>query len=826
MMRKAQAWLSLVILLGPRLAAAQDIVIFDDDDAIGTGYYDASWGTATQSYLELVGPGRDKMPINSVQKYRGQHSGILRWKQVSGGLWRLFIAADGWVGQNAVGYDSLVFYLNGPQAFSGSVLPFLGLEDTDNQLSDTTALSDHFSGLDADVSTWQRVQVPLSAFQPFGPFDLNKLKTVRFSQGVVTADTVTLWVDEIRVVRKKSDTQAPTSPQNVAAIIHDGLVELNWDDNAEADLAGYTVYRATNAVGPYSPLNSELLHASYHFDPTVVNGTLYYYKVTAVDSSSNESEPSGVVSAMPMKMPLEDLLDLEQRAAFYFFWYGSNPTTGVSLDRMTNPTLGATGSTGFALTTYPIAVERGWITREQAAARVVKVLRFYRDRADQFHGLFPHFLNSVTGKVIELFSRDNGVDVVESAYFFAGALTCRQYFNRDEPLENEIRQIATELYHAADWQFMRRNDRGDTLQTISWHWSPTYGFSGFGLRVTGYNEAMIVYLLALGSPTHPVPASTYPQGWASTYKFNRSYFGIPLPVESWSSSLFTYQYTHCWIDYRNRRDAYADYFENSRNATLINRQYCISRSATYGYSDSLWGLTASDGPGFAPYRGYEARGPFQFDDGTVAPTAALSSMPFTPEESFAVLEYLRNRYRDRLWGPYGFKDAFNVTANWFDPDYIGIDQGPIVIMIENYRTGLVWQLFMSNPEVQQAMMKAGFVPTSVTERSGSQPTGPKEYFLAQSYPNPFSATGGSAFGGNPEIEIVFHLPRIEQVTLTVYNMLGQKVRLLVDEVHAPGKYTVRWDGRDDHGREVSGGVYFYRLETAGYQSVRKTILLR
>lgn len=797
-------------------AFAQDIIVFDDDDATGSDYYDASWGNATTSFLNLVGPGKDKLPINAVQKYKGQHSGIIRWKQTAGGEWRLFIAADGWAGQNAANYDSLVFYLNGPQAMSGEVLPYLGLEDTGNTLSNTTPLTAYFAGLDADLSTWQRVHVPLSAFQPFGSFDLSKLKTVRFSNGAATADTVTMWVDEIRIIKKPADAQAPSAPQNFAVIPHDRLVELTWNENNETDLHGYFVYRATDVAGPFSRIQNEAGRVPYFFDTQVTNGAPYYYKITAVDSSSNESDFSLMLAGTPATGTDTDLLDLEQRAAFYFFWYASNPNTGVSLDRMTNPTLGATGSTGFGLTTYPIAVERGWITRTQAAERTLKVLRFYRDTADRFHGFYPHFLNSETGKVIELFDKDNGADIVESAYFFAGALTCRQYFTGADAVESEIRQIATDLYNAADWQFVRRNTAGDTLQNLSWWWSPTYGFQNGG-RVTGFNEAMIVYLLALGSPTHAVPASVYHQGWAGSYRRNQSHYGIPLQVESWSSSLFTYQYTPCWVDFRNKQDAYANYFETSRNATLINRQWCIANTGHYvGYSDSLWGLTACDGPGYSPFRGYDARGPFQSDDGTIAPTAALASMPFTPNESLAALRYMFDHHRDGLWGAYGFKDAFNLTANpdWFDPDYIGIDQGPIVIMIENYRSQLIWNLFMSSPEVAAAMAKAGFTTTAVEEKDGT--TVPGRFALEQNYPNPFNAG----------TRLQYWLPTSGVAKLVIYDITGKLVATLVDENKPAGEHVVLWNGLNHTGTVVASGVYFYQLTHDAGSLVKRMVLLR
>ncbi len=914
-MKKDSTWCGLlfgpfIILMLTTLSwAQQDIVIFDEDDAIGESYYDASWGTASgSSELVLIGPGKDKMPIETLHSYVGAHSGRIQWKSAPDGHWRLFIASDEWVSHNATDYSNLLFFINGPQAIPGENLPKVGLEDTDNQSSSLTDMGNFISQLDGDSLTWQRVVIPLADFMPYNDFDLDKLKTVRFNQGQADDIPHTLWVDEIRVVYGEVDTVAPAAPTNLAAIGGDGRVYLDWDDNLEPDLQGYNVYRAessggpyyrrnatvipqsqyldepltngftyyycvkavdiwgnespasneawatpqedqippaapTNLVamagdgyvtldwddnteidlrgyfvyraqeqgGPYEQMNTSILEESRYTDYAVVNGQTYFYIVTAVDNSHNEGAGSDTVSATPTRLSDDDFLEMVQRAAFDYFWYETNPNTGVIQDRMTDPILGATGATGFGLTALCIAAERGWVTRQQAAERVLTTLDFFLNKAEKYHGMYGHFLNRDTGEIIPHLSHtDDGVDVVETAYLVAGALTCRKYFNGSDSTETQIRRLATQLYKDAEWDWMLQGNR------IIWHWSPNYGYSS--MPVSGYNEAMIVYLLAIGSPTHPVPARTYHDGWAASYKGPVTYYGIKLDVESWSSSLFTYQYTHCWVDFRNRKDAYTDYFINSTNATLINRAYCIANPGGFvDYGENLWGLTACDGPGFSPFQGYAARGPFQFDDGTIAPTAAAGSMPFTPQYSLRTLRYMYDHYKSLLWGVYGFKDAFNLSAepDWVDEDYIGIDQGPIVIMIENYRTDLIWKLFMQNEEIISAMDSVGFISTDVEQGYGRR-TLPENFRLFQNYPNPF----------NIDTNISYQLPKDGHVTLRIYNILAQTIATLVDDDMKAGYYTVQWNAKDGHEGELPSGVYFYQLAASDFTSIKKMLLLK
>jgi hypothetical protein len=337
-------------------------------------------------------------------------------------------------------------------------------------------------------------------------------------------------------------------------------------------------------------------------------------------------------------------------------------------------------------------------------------------------------------------------------------------------------------------------------------WMPGTGFAGFG-QWTGYNEASIMYILALGSPTYPVGPEAWLQ-WMSGYSwqthYGYTYVNFP--------PLFGHQYSHCWIDYRGIADEYMryrgiTYFENSRRATLAQRAYSIANPRGHtGYSDSLWGITASDTP-----TGYAARGapPAQNDDGTITPTAPISSIPFAPDECIRVARNMWENYRSQLWlHPYGFRDAFNLNVNWWDTDIIGIDQGPMIIMIENYRTGRVWQRFMSNPDVQRGLQRAGFAPVTSVE---SVKETPAEFSLQQNFPNPF----------NPTTTIRFKIQGSVRVALSVFDVLGRHVATLVNETKPPGTYTVTFNADN-----LAGGVYYYRLSAGTFTQTKQMVLLR
>jgi hypothetical protein len=419
--------------------------------------------------------------------------------------------------------------------------------------------------------------------------------------------------------------------------------------------------------------------------------------------------------------------DLEHRT-FQWFWDTANPKNGLVPDRWPTKSFSSIAAVGFGLTAYGVGVERGWITREQGADRVLTTLRFFLNAPTGpqaagitgYHGFYYHFLDMETGARY----KDVELSTIDSTWLFAGALFCQSYFDRDNPTEKAIRDAADELYRRAEWTWFEARPPAITMG-----WTPENGQHTYDWR--GYNEAMMVIILALGSPTHPVDASAWPE-YTKTYTWS-DYYGQP---HVQFAPLFGHQYTQMYIDFRGVQDAYMrgrgiDYFENSRRATISQRAYAMDNPNHFAdYGANVWGLTACDGPGDftldgRTYMGYAARGAAATDvrdDGTIAPTAAASSIPFTPEISIAAIDAMKNRYAGALYRQYGFADSFNPTlksgkyssgiidplAGWVDNDYLGIDQGPIVVMIENWRTGLVWDVMKKNTYVVAGLKRAGF----------------------------------------------------------------------------------------------------------------------
>lgn len=410
-----------------------------------------------------------------------------------------------------------------------------------------------------------------------------------------------------------------------------------------------------------------------------------------------------------------------QYRSFCYFWELANPENGLIPDRYPTPSFCSIAAVGFGLSSYIVGVERGWITRQQAASRVLLTLRFFYHSPQNseainttgYQGFYYHFLDMKTGH------RYANVELstIDTTLLVAGILSCQTYFDQDNPIENEIRDLADQIYRRINWQWCCPR-----APLVSMGWHPETGFIPSDWE--GYNEAMILYLLALGSPTYPLPESTW-QEWTKTYVWGEYYGQRHVQF----SPLFGHQYSHIWCDFRYIQDDYmrqknSTYFANSRAACYAQQAYCKANPQGWlGYSDMIWGLTASDGPAdvTAIYQGksvqfhsYFARGVSlieECDDGTIAPTAAGGSIPFAPEICIPALKAMHQQYGDKLWGEYGFYDAFNPSYGqhgWVDHDYLGIDNGPIVLMIENHYTGLIWNIMQKNPYLQKGLQRAGF----------------------------------------------------------------------------------------------------------------------
>ena len=604
----------------------------------------------------------------------------------------------------------------------------------------------------------------------------------------------------------QTDTIPPATPENVRGYGYEKHVDIVWFNNSEPDLAGYKVYRKTS--GQFVLYANVPKEKSYLYLNLGVTGITNTFKVSAYDSSGNESLLSDSVVAVTHYMVDEEFLDMVQRAAFRYFWDYAHPVSGLARERLGSGETVTIGGSGFGVMSLLVGIERDFIKREQGVERMLKILNFLNTQADRFHGAFPHWMNGTTGTVIPFSQYDNGGDLVETSFMIQGLLTARQYFDQNNAQEEQIRNLITQIWESVEWDWYRRASFSNYLY---WHWSPNYGWQ-MNFKLVGYNETMITYLLAIASPTRSVPASLYYSGWASSnnYYLNQTYYGYKLWVgDAYGGPLFFAHYSFLGFDPRNIRDNYCNYFLNNRNHTLINRAYCIANPLGHtGYGPDTWGLTASDNPW-----GYSAHEPYTNDNGTIAPTAALSSMPYTPEESISALKNFYRTYYGNLWGEYGFKDAFNLNQNWFASSYISIDQGPIIVMIENYRSGLLWEKFMANPEIQPMLDSIGFVPdstTSVIDESSIM----NDFRLIGNYPNPF----------NPSTTISFMLPQREFIEINVYNSLGALVDKLAYREFESGENNISWQGTDHNGEYVSSGIYFYKIKSTEKMLTGKMVL--
>ena len=433
--------------------------------------------------------------------------------------------------------------------------------------------------------------------------------------------------------------------------------------------------------------------------------------------------PVGVMKNIPDSV----LLEIVQRQTFRYFWDFGHPVSGLARERdntvraqyywdyineaddvpnFSKGTFGpeacAIGGTGFGILSTIVAVNRGWIGRDTAIKRLNKIVDFLA-KADCYHGIYPHFMNGVTGKTIPFGRLDDGADLVETSYLMMGLLTARQYFNKDTPIEKYFRNRVNEMWQDADWNWHSKGGN----EHLYWHWSPTNDFD-MNFPVFGYDEALITYIVAASSVSHPISKELYLNSWVKSpgWKNGNTYYGINLPLGKYEGGgpLFFEQYTYMGIDPNGLKDDQGiDYFEQVKNHTLINRAYCIANPKKYkGYGENCWGLTAGDS-----FKGYVAHCP-EDDRGVIQPTAALSSFPYTPEYSMQALKHFYFDLGGKIWGPYGFADGFSETHNWYGKTHLAIDEGPIVVMIENYRSGLIWKLFMNCPEIKNGLKNLGF----------------------------------------------------------------------------------------------------------------------
>ena len=696
-------------------AAYYSHILFDNSLTPDQYFYGRGEATNT-STLALV---NGRLPVETKLFHTPPDALRLQWQSNSNGGWSAQIQRPG-VRNLAPAYrgDTLMLWCYSDQPIRASDLPLIQLGDASYGFSVPVKMGEFTPAIPA--AKWVQVRIPLSRFKPFAlrGFDATRWDSLTFIQNTTDAAPHTLIVDDVKIDFATTKKMPLPAPANVRAKGYDRHIDISWDAVAAENLQNYLILRSDNGKD-YKPIGIQVPGINRYADFLGRSGATAYYKVASVDPEYGISKPSAAVSASTRALTDDELLTMVEEACFRYYWEGAHPNAGMALENIPgDDRIVALGASGFGIMSLLVGVERGFITRQQGEDRLNKIVGFL-EKAPRYHGAWAHFLDGSTNQSIPLFGMyDDGGDLVETSFLMQGLLAARQYFG-DQP--DLVRRI-TALWHGVEWDWYRISPDSEALY---WHWSPIHTWH-IHHRLTGWNEVMITYLLAMASPTHAVPPELYYTGWAgqsdvarqyrsewsgtthgSRYANGNTYYGIRLNVgEGLGGPLFFTHYSFMGLDPHALTDRYTNYFSNNRNIARINRQYAIVNPGKHaGYGSDSWGLTASDDP-----FGYLAHEPNERNDnGTITPTGALASYAYTPEESMAALKHF---YRDRgaeLWGEYGFRDAFNDDQRWVSPIFMGLDQAPIVVMIENGRTGLVWKYFMANPEIKAMLEKLAAV---------------------------------------------------------------------------------------------------------------------
>ncbi len=610
-------------------ASAQTYLYFQDSPS--SDYYEFSWMELTApSELERMGAELRRFPVEStVPAQQGLNSLRLKWRSASGGDWVAIAAGSDWEAKNLSQTDTLMFWLKSVEGLNATDLPKVFFEDINNVKTTKQVFSAWCPEI-LPTGDWVRIAIPMSVFLTAGdPVDFTNIKTIGFAQNASDNLQHTLFVDDMRVYTGSGISPPASQPTGLVATGYDSHIKITWNPNPETYINGYEVWRSTDGGANFSIAavtdNNTTGHEDWVRDLGTSVNAIYY--VSALNSANEPSVPSAPASGSTRVFTDDELIRMVQEYTFSYFYDYAHPTSGMARERLGSDEVVTTGGSGFGIMALLVGVERGFITREAGIARMQKILTFL-ENADRFHGVWPHWINGSTGDVIPFGTKDNGGDLVETGFLVQGLLAARQYFNLSSPDEQDIASRITSLWETVEWDWYSKNNSG----VLYWHWSPDYLWQ-INMQVRGWNEAAIIYLLAIASPTHPVPATYWNNGWAgaSYYTNGGTFYGLKLDV-GWDNGgpLFFAHYSFLGFDPRNKKDHFTNYFNLNRNHTLINRAYCIDNPLNHtGYGYDCWGLTASDDP-----NGYSVHEPTSSrDNGTITPTAALSSMPYTPDTS-------------------------------------------------------------------------------------------------------------------------------------------------------------------------------------------------
>jgi hypothetical protein len=704
--------------------------IYFDNSLTFDSYFYSNGQASAPSLLEQT---NWRLPVESKIFLTPPNALRLEWQSQNGGGWEAEVRVVNFRNRFPLfSGDNLYFWCFAPQAISAADLPLIVLSDTREGLqvaefpgSFTEPLPlGRFAG-DMPAGRWVQVRIPLSEFHTGSIYEFRPqyLQNIIFLQGRADGARHTLILDEIRVddsaAQDKTASDSAPTPQNVHATGYDRHIELRWDPVESPALGRYVIYRSLDGRN-FEPVGIQLPGTQSYSDFLGKAGVAAQYKVAASDRQYRQSPLSNAAGASTREFTDDELLTMLQEACFRYYWEGADPHSGMARENTPgDDRIIATGASGFGVSALMVGVDRGFITREQGVERLTKIVNFL-EHADRYHGAWSHYMDGSTGKTMPVFGMfDNGGDLVETSFLMQGLLAVRQYFHGTNEKEQSLYRRISQLWETVEWDWYRQTPQSGFLY---WHWSPQWAWQ-IHHPLIGFNEVMITYLLAMASPTHAVPSDLYYSGWAGQsqnaldyragwsgstdgdhYANGHTYYNIKLDVGVGTGGpLFFTHYSYTGFDPHSLHDRYtSSYFDNNRNIALINRAYSIANPKHFvGYGPNAWGLTASDGPsGYVPHAPDNAS-----DQGTLTPTGALASFPYTPEASMAAFKHYYRDLGSQLWDIYGPRDAYNPGQNWISPIYMGLNQAPITVMIENYRTGLVWKNFMSNPEIGAMLQK-------------------------------------------------------------------------------------------------------------------------
>jgi hypothetical protein len=677
-----------------------------------------------QSFLEET---KNRLPVENKTFLTPPNAIRLQWQSAPSGSWIAGIRpaearnrVAGFSGKN------LYFWIFAPQPVAAEDMPRLVLSTSSGgfqigempgRFSEPIELGKYTGNVPA--GKWVQVRIPFADMRTGSiyPFPPEYTQNLIFHQGRPDNVRHTLIVDEIRIDDDPHPATTLPAPTNVQATGYDRHVEIEWEAVENPTVARYVIYRSVDG-GRFAPVGIQLPNVSRFEDFVGKSGVHARYRIASFDAQNRRSVFSNIASAATRELSDDELLTMVQKACFHYYWEGAEPHSGMARENIPgDERMIATGASGFGIMALIVGVDRGFITREQGLERMIRIATFL-EHAQRYHGAWSHYMDGNTGHTMAVFGMfDNGGDLVETSFLMEGLLAARQYFHGSSANEQYLYRTITHLWETVEWDWYRDSP---SSQFLYWHWSPEWEWQVHHSLI-GFNETMIAYLLGIASPTHGVPPSLYYSGWASQsdqainyragwsgskdgnhYSNGHTFYGIKLDVGVGNGGpLFFTHYSYMGFDPHSLHDRYTkSYFDNNRNIALINRAYVMANPKHFpGYGPNAWGLTASDGPeGYVPHAPDEL-----YDRGTLTPTGALASFPYTPEESMAALKHYYRDLGSQLWGIYGFRDAYNEESDWVSPVYMGLNQAPIVVMIENHRTGLVWKNFMANPEISKML---------------------------------------------------------------------------------------------------------------------------